>query len=229
MPALLFVFTEPGSVPEEEFNDWLDNEHVPLRVAVPGFQSWSRWVSADGERPTYAGIYDLTSPDVLTSAPYTDLAKTRTKREEANLAHIGLLDRRTYELHEPVYPPRAGDEYDPLKPGTYASIVEIDVKPEDEDGFNRWYDEEHIPMIAKVPGWVRSRRFVLSQSGAIGTDAAKARPSKYLAIHEWESQPQEHSAEMKAAMTTEWSKKVMGSVLSLQRRSLRLMRTWERA
>ncbi|KAI0658235.1 hypothetical protein C8Q70DRAFT_209506 [Cubamyces menziesii] len=229
MPALLFVYAEPGSVPDEEFNDWLDNEHVPLRVAVPGFQSWSRWAAVDGERPTYAGVYDLTSPDVLTSTPYTDLAQTRTEREEANLARIGLLDRRTYELLEPVYPPKNGDEYDPLKPGPYASIVEVDVKPEGEEEFNRWYDEEHIPMVTKVPGWLRSRRFVLLQCGAIGAGAADAKPLKYLAIHEWEIPPQYESAEMKAAMATEWSKKVMGNILSFRRRRLRLLRTWSRA
>ena len=229
MPALLFVYAEPGSVPDEEFNDWLDNEHVPLRVAVPGFRSWSRWVAVDGERQTYAGIYDLASPGVLTSAPYTDLAQTRTEREEANLARIGLLDRRTYELLEPVYPPKDGDEYDPLKPGPYASIVEVDVKPEGEEEFNRWYDEEHIPMVTKVPGWLRSRRFVLLQSGAIGAEATDAKPLKYLAIHEWEIPPQYESAEMKAAMATEWSKKVMGNILSFRRRRLRLLRTWSRA
>ena len=33
-----------------------------------------------------------------------------------------------------------------------AAVVVIDVDPEHEDEFNRWYDEEHIPEKRATPG-----------------------------------------------------------------------------
>lgn len=52
-------------------------------------------------------------------------------------------------------------------------LMMIDVKPEDEREFNRWYDEEHIPELAALPGFLAARRFEVEGEGA-----------KYLAIYE---------------------------------------------
>ena len=54
-------------------------------------------------------------------------------------------------------------------------IMMIDVKPEDEAEFNRWYNEEHIPELMAVPGFLAARRFEVEGEGA-----------KYLAIYELE-------------------------------------------
>lgn len=39
-------------------------------------------------------------------------------------------------------------------------IVETDVTPEAEADLNAWYETEHLPGLASVPGTVRARRFV---------------------------------------------------------------------
>ncbi|KAI0327394.1 hypothetical protein GY45DRAFT_1133194 [Cubamyces sp. BRFM 1775] len=232
MAGLLFVYSDPGSaVSQEEFNDWYDNEHVPLRIPIPGFQSWSRWAAADGQRPAYTAFYDLSTPDVVAQPAYAGLADTRSEREKSILSRIALLDRRTYKLHEPVYPPKAGDAYDSAKPGSYISVVEVDVKQEPgiEEDFNKWYDEEHIPMLAKVPGWVRSRRFVLVNSGATGTEAkADEKPTKYLTIHEWEDPDASSKEEFKAAIETEWAKKTVANATRFKVRMFKLWKSWER-
>ncbi|KAI0696751.1 hypothetical protein C8T65DRAFT_30612 [Cerioporus squamosus] len=49
------------------------------------------------------------------------------------------------------------------EPGKYMTVVEVEMKKFAEAEFNRWFDEEHIPLLARVPGWVRSRRFVLKE------------------------------------------------------------------
>ncbi|KAI0634617.1 hypothetical protein C8Q77DRAFT_1055871 [Trametes polyzona] len=226
--GLLFVYSEPGdAVTTEEFNDWYDNEHVPLRLPVPGFQSWSRWVAVDGQHPAYVAIYDLASPSVVTDPAHAALADTRSEREKSIISRIALLDRRTYARRGPVVPPKGGDAaFDPAKPGPFACIVEIDVKPEAED-FNRWYDEEHIPMMAKVPGWIRSRRFVLVDAGAIGSDAGSAKPAKYCAIHDMEDPATLEREEFKAATETEWTKKSMGNATRFSARVFRLARSWK--
>ncbi|OJT03849.1 hypothetical protein TRAPUB_5472 [Trametes pubescens] len=188
MPGILFVYSDLGpTVSEDEYNDWYDNEHVPLCVSIPGFESWSRWVAVDGVHPTYGALYDLSSTSIITELPYTNLVTTRSEREQSLISRLALLDRRTYTLREPVFPPAAGAAYDPRKPGLYMSILEIEVRPGAEDDHNTWYDEEHIPMLTEVPGWVRSRRFDLEFAGATGSEVKEGRPPKHLSIHEWET------------------------------------------
>jgi hypothetical protein len=56
---------------EEEFNAWYEDEHLPERLAIPGFRSARRWV-AEG-RPgegKYLATYELDSPGVLRSPEY---------------------------------------------------------------------------------------------------------------------------------------------------------------
>ncbi len=58
--------TEPPAAMEEEFNAWYDQEHLPERLAIPGFRSARRWVC---ER-TYLATYELDSLTVLSSPAY---------------------------------------------------------------------------------------------------------------------------------------------------------------
>jgi hypothetical protein len=44
-------------------------------------------------------------------------------------------------------------------PAPFHYVVETDVSPELETDFNRWYDREHLPGLASVPGTVRAWRF----------------------------------------------------------------------
>lgn len=74
--GLLLTMTEPPAAMEEEFNAWYDSEHLPERLAIPGFRSARRWVAAaaPGEGK-YLATYELDSPQVLETPEY--------------LAHVG--------------------------------------------------------------------------------------------------------------------------------------------
>ncbi|CDO77511.1 hypothetical protein BN946_scf184912.g10 [Trametes cinnabarina] len=227
-PGLLFVFGEAGpKLSDAEFNDWYDDEHVPLRMAIPAFRTTARWEAIDGKRPRYLATYDLESCAVLDEAPYATLAETRSEREKDVLRRIQLLDRRTYDVLGPEFPPAPG--YDEREPGPYLVTMQIEIKPELEEELNRWYAEEHIALLAKVPGWRRSRRFVLREAGpAKGTDAGMvvARPPKYLAVHEWDSPASFETAEFKHATSTPWRMKMFESAETWHGRGFKLMRAW---
>lgn len=55
----------------------------------------------------------------------------------------------------------------------YLHIVRVDVDPEVDDEFNRWYDTVHIPALLACPGWLSARRYVVIDGGP-----------KYLAMYE---------------------------------------------
>ncbi|KAH9950890.1 hypothetical protein B0H21DRAFT_776307 [Amylocystis lapponica] len=215
--AFLLVFSDPGpNVDEAEYHDWYDNEHIPLRVNTPTFLDWTRWEAVDGQYPRFGASYDLESYEATKHAPYTTLSQTRSERESNLISKIGTLDRRHYELYE-GHPP-----------GPYAAFVEVDVKPEFEADFNKWVDEVHFPLIAKVPGWVRGRRFVLKDAGQLGNEGKdKPPPPKYLAVHEWQSLEALESEELKAVLSASWQHAEEGQ-LAHEYRLMKFLKSWER-
>ena len=56
---------------KDEFDDWHAHEHMPERLAIPGFLRGSRWVSVDG-RNAYFVLYEIESLAVLTAGPYLE-------------------------------------------------------------------------------------------------------------------------------------------------------------
>jgi hypothetical protein len=54
---------------EEEFNAWYDGEHVPERLAAPGFESARRYYATQAQR-RYLALYDMRSIDALSTPEY---------------------------------------------------------------------------------------------------------------------------------------------------------------
>ncbi|KAH9942145.1 uncharacterized protein BXZ73DRAFT_41161 [Epithele typhae] len=260
--GLLYVFTETGpNVTNAEFTDWYDNEHVPLRTPLPFFHNATRWVATDDKQPTYLATYDLTSCAALDEPAYTALPANRSARERDVMGRMALVARRTYDALPPPPPSSAsapspipgftpltlpaharsagaGNEcradYDPLTPGPFLIAVEIAVPAEREAELARWYADEHLPLLAAVPGWRRSRRFVLREVSA--PTGARAAPGelvpgaegtpRLLALHEYASMDGFGSEEFKRASTTEWRKRMFGMATAWERRVFKVMRTW---
>ena len=42
-------------------------------------------------------------------------------------------------------------------------VVMMEVAPEHEEEFNRWYNDEHLPERLEIPGYVSARRFKLEE------------------------------------------------------------------
>src|SRR5260370_40941246 len=62
------------------------------------------------------------------------------------------------------------------KCGTGLLMVGVDIDPEFEAEYHRWYDEEHIANLLAVPGFLSAGRYVALKGGP-----------KYLALYELEA------------------------------------------
>ena len=71
---------------KEEFDDWHAHEHMPERLAIPGFLRGSRWVSMDG-RNSYFVFYELASLEVLTAGPYLERLNNPTPWSAKMMPH----------------------------------------------------------------------------------------------------------------------------------------------
>jgi len=79
----------------------------------------------------------------------------------------------------------------------------VEMQPQDEDDFDKWYREEHLDMLHKLPGYRRTARY------QIGPELlwTEGKPPKYLAIHEMDHWNGLDGKEAEAANTTPWTVK----------------------
>lgn len=85
-------------------------------------------------------------------------------------------------------------------------IVETDVLPEAEADLNAWYDQEHLPGLASVPGTVRAQRFECRDAGP-----------RYLACYDLQTRETFGSPPWLAVRATDWSSRVRPSFRNTRR------------
>lgn len=85
----------------------------------------------------------------------------------------------------------------PDKKGTGLLMVWVDVPNEQEDEFNQWYNEEHIPYLLEIPGVLSAARY----------EAVKSRP-KHLACYEMETPKVVESPAWINRRRSEWEQRV---------------------
>jgi hypothetical protein len=150
--GVLIAAMDFSACPEDEFHDWYDLEHVPERLRVPGFINAQRWIDTENPKISVA-TYDLDTVAVLQSPPYLAIAGANsspwTKRTQRFRKSLLRCEG------EQILP---GDATAPAKAGGLL-LVGMTPAPADETGFNAWYDTEHVPALARVPGVLCARRY----------------------------------------------------------------------
>jgi hypothetical protein len=202
--GLFYVYTDPGTVPEAEFHDWYDHEHGPRRLKVPGVRSGYRYGALDEAKPSWLVVYDLDRADVLDSAEYKALGATASEHDKAVGAGLATLDRRIYEQI-------SSDGAAPDEPAPVLLAVAMTVPAGAEDDVQAWYTDEHIPLLLKVPGWGRVRRFRLVR----GMDGPAP---ELLSVHELAGPQVLQEPGYLAAISTPWRDRVVASALRRERR-----------
>lgn len=150
--GVLIAAMDFSNVDAGEFNDWYDTEHVPERQRVPGFLTLQRWIGAENPKLSVA-TYDVDNLSVLQGPGYRAIGGENlspwSKRVTAKVERI-----LRYE-GEQTLPGNAA------APANAGGLLLVGMTPgsEVEAGFNTWYDKEHVPALAAVPGVLCARRF----------------------------------------------------------------------
>ena len=191
--GLLIAAFDFSTAAADEFHDWYDLEHIPERRAVPGFGACERWTGADN--PTFSvATYDLDTPGVLQSAPYRAIAYDNlsvwSKRVTAKCKRLLRFEGTQITPGNAAAPNGAGA----------LLLNAMNVTPEAEADFNAWYDKEHIPALAAVPGTLSARRF--KAGGATGGT------HRYVALYHLTSPDVPRGAAWKAAANSAWTDKL---------------------
>ncbi|KAF7894228.1 hypothetical protein EAF00_007742 [Botryotinia globosa] len=219
IPGILYVTMHAlESLPDSQWHDWYNNEHGPLRLRLPFITNGFRYRASDlsaakpasPSHPEWMAIYDVTDMAALNTDTYLRLRgpEVKTDRENETMAQT-KVDRKLYDYI-------SGKEIDGYKKveevgydeGNYVVTSTAEVKEEFDEEFNKWMEEEYLSMIAKIPGWRRTRRFVTSS--ILGGKEGKG----YLNVTEFAPQNDAFGEAFKAVGSTEWAKKLTSTALN---------------
>jgi hypothetical protein len=185
--GILLVAFDFTKAHEDEFHDWYDLEHVPEREAVPGFGACNRWISTQNPKHAVA-TYELDDLDVLRSGAYRAIAGDNlsvwSQRVTAMCKRLLRFEGAQILPGDQEAPSGAG--------GLLVNAMNIDSAQEEE--FNRWYDQEHIPALAAVPGTLAARRFKDSKGS-----------HRYVALYHLASPDVQQSEAWKKAANSAWT------------------------
>ena len=188
-PAIMLGLMDVPADIEEFFHHWYRTEHIPERLAVPGFVGARRYRTVRGPAG-FVTLYELESVAALEHPDYVKLSKSPsggTKRVTSRWSNV------TRGIYEQIWPENATAA--PAPEGTGALLLAgLSVPPEREEEFHAWYNTEHMPYLGAVSGVLRARRFA-------PVDGSR----KYLAVYELVSPDVVQSEEWSKAANTPWS------------------------
>ncbi len=115
-PGLLAVWNAIAPEDEAGFNAWYDGEHVPERLALPGFLAARRY-RGDDSAHRYCALYDTESALALTSPAYLERLANPTPATRAVMGKFRDMHRAVCDIDFDVGPPDA--------PGQALVIVEL--------------------------------------------------------------------------------------------------------
>ncbi|KAJ1034608.1 hypothetical protein NDA18_001464 [Ustilago nuda] len=247
---------QPGSaVTLAEFHEWYDKEHVPIRIERFGaFRSAARYcvtssryfshdLCARVADVRWAALYTVSSTITFSDRSYVALRSQRSQREAELFSRLSVIDRRIYKLEydsdwdATITTPRIKIGLSAQKSkdtGGYLVADSVDVNAERQQDYNVWFDKVHVPMLSRLRGWKRSRRFILIDSSVTGKDAkdadAKGIPPT-LGLHEYEEEGIQETEEYKQACRAGWSESVAANsdenILRGERKTCTLYKAWD--
>ena len=221
-PGILYVTMQPKpTLPVAQFHDWYNNEHGPTRLRLPFIENGFRYRATDLEgpgkgMPEWMAIYDVTNVSEMTKEPYTTLRSddVKSQREKDTMKQI-VVDRKMFDLVKSWESKdfKRLEDVGAKTDGNVMVTVSLSLNPGKENvkQLEDWYNKEHVSMLSKVPGWLRSRRFVTSS-------VEGKEETEYLALHEYAPKNGLGGEEFKAATSTPWNSKIMAEVVQEKRR-----------
>ena len=152
--AMMMVMADIPADKEDDFNGWYNGEHLAELLSVPGILSAARY-EAVSSGPNHLAFYELESPEVIN----TDAFKNRPRTEWGQRVSPSLIGTNFMNyVFEMIHPTELTSEIAESGMAPTLQIGRMDIPPEHEDEWNKWYSGIYVPNYEKVPGCIRGRR-----------------------------------------------------------------------
>ncbi|KIK66785.1 hypothetical protein GYMLUDRAFT_218237 [Collybiopsis luxurians FD-317 M1] len=188
MPAgFLIVYSEPGELATlDEFQDWYNNEHVPLRMNyLKSFLTGARYSALDSKVPSWTALYDIDDTATFSHESYTRLRANRSPREAELVKRLSILDRQAAEVVEDSGESKLTSSLGVENPSK--GLVTHGVG-DDEEKAKAWFSTA-VEGMKGAEGWVRSRLFKCIDSSRTGVSVPPGPEAqivpRYFVVHEF--------------------------------------------
>jgi hypothetical protein len=165
--ALFLVRMDVGHDHDALFNEVYDKEHLPNLRGVPGVRSAHRYRQPWQGEPRYIAAYELDSLAVLETPAWKAAGEAGR--------WPGEVRPLTMNRHLAHYE-RCGGGAALTNKTPFVFWVMMDVERHKEALFNDLYDNEHLPLLSKLPGYVNAVRYQTKTPGE----------PRYLCVYELE-------------------------------------------
>ena len=190
--GLLLAAFDFSTAHEDEFHAWYDHEHLPERLRVPGFLNAERWID-EANPKNHVATYDLEHANVLRSPAYRSVSDNPTPWTRRV---TGMARRIMRYEGEQLLP---GDAVAPDGAGALL-LASMNIGPDAEAEFTNWYNTEHLPQLAAVPGVLSARRYQ-----AVSDTVSERR---YVALYHLRNADVSRSEAWAKAANTPWTERM---------------------
>lgn len=202
--GILYILVSPApAVSTDQVHTWF----TTTKSTIPGLLAATTYSALDGQKPEHLAVYELSDSS---NTNLTQILKN------AETIHFASVELRVYILYsEKTSPKHAHADVAGANGERVFRTLALQPGPDLQvQDYNDWYEQEHIPLLSVVPGWLKSTRWVLKE--AISSSHAKGQEKKkvsdFLAIHEWESMASFKTEEFKQATNTPWRDQIIPKI-----------------
>ena len=125
----------------DDHDDWHTHEHLPERLAIPGFLRGTRWVALDGA-PRYAVLYEVASLQTLASPAYLERLNQPTPWTTRTMPHYRGMTRGLCTVAASA---GAGQ-------GPFGLLVRLEPAAAGEAELDAWLRREIVATLPMRPG-----------------------------------------------------------------------------
>ncbi|OAG42619.1 hypothetical protein AYO21_03204 [Fonsecaea monophora] len=220
-PGLAVAFARPKKGtdhPLSKLHQWYEEVHIPDILATSGINDAYRYENVDpnSEWPLLA-LYPVADVDFFSTQEFNSIPPLGKHVFPGPITDHIEFQVRQYRLTQ-VYEPRDIRVFAPVPKQGAPVIATAAVQPKagGEDDFDTWYRQQHLDMLSMIIPYRAATRY---------EQIDPANKPRYLTIHEFDSTdiPGE---QIRRSSTTEWAKRVLGSVQSMEGYTWKLTRAY---
>ena len=151
--SVMFSEMRPDSSWLERFNQWYDEEHIPLRMRIPGFVSAQRYQSENN----YLALYELESLAAFSTPEFKAVKAQASDTTNWMLSNVKGFTRYLGDLIGV-----AGDRLDEALASPVLHSILLNVPQDLLRDHDEWHEREHVPSLLRSADFLAIRRFAVT-------------------------------------------------------------------
>jgi hypothetical protein len=170
--AVVAIWNDITTEGRENFIEWHNREHIPERVAIPGFHRGRRYVAEEGA-PEYFTLYEARDTDVLIGEPYLQRLNNPTPWTKTSTAHFRNTLRGVCGT---VYSRGTGE-------GAWLLTLRFDAEPTRAEALRSFLVDEALPPLGALKG-ICGVHLCIADAAASGLETAE-RKGRAVDVPNW--------------------------------------------